>query len=637
MKRTLLLLGIALPLCTFAQNSGNLIEGGDMERAGYTYSSMPENWMVSDGIKVVHADYENPKDNYCYLQLTPVVGGYLKHFVYDSDSRPAKNGFKVETWEDYTVTFRAKSEQANTIKLKFEWWSGQNFWDDVFVSEPITIEGDWKEYKMVVKTIREENAVFSVLFETANGDIAFDDFTMTKGAEVVDIPEEFDVNNLFRYGSFEYARFDGLPKGWYSTNTAYASLVSTDLRPGATGTKALKIYPNGRLQANIDGEWDVLKVAEGKNYDLTFWAKGGGKDKVSVKFKWKLNKDNAGVFVSEPIAISSAWEQYKLKIKVPFDVTSAEFSVEFLTDEDYLYFDDFELRLATTSADEDEDNDDNETPDDEVTIAEGVFQVEGLFYKLAEGQEDAVVVTCESEGEDNYTQANRPTGAIVVPATIQHDGKTYQVVGVAKSAFSECKGITSVELPVGVNTIGHWAFGDCAALESVVLPEGLTEIGNEVFENCTQLRHLLLPASLKEVGARAFKNCTGLETVTALMEDPAKVNVGENAFFHVDRSTVKIIVPEGKEGAYLSRYPWSSFANVIPTSVNRIAVADADVATHGHALVVKISAPQTVRVFAANGTEVLHQSLAAGTHTLPLASGIYVVKVGTAVFKTVVR
>lgn len=608
-----------------------------MERAGFTYSSMPENWMVSDGIKVVHADYENPKDNYCYLQLTPVVGGYLKHFVYDSDSRPAKNGFKVETWENYTITFRAKSEQANTIKLKFEWWSGQSFWDDVFVSEPITIEGDWKEYKMVVKTIREENAVFSVLFETANGDIAFDDFTMTKGAEVVDIPEEFDVNNLFRYGSFEYARFDGLPKGWYSTNTANASLVSTDLRPDATGTKALKIYPNGRLQANIDGEWDVLKVAEGKNYDLTFWAKGGGKDKVSVRFKWKLNKDNAGEFVSEPIAISSAWEQYKQKIKVPFEVTSAEFSVIFLTDEDYLYFDDFELRLATTSADEDEDNDDNETPDDEVTIAEGVFQVEGLFYKLAEGQEDAVVVTCESEEEDNYTQANRPTGAIVVPATIQHDGKTYQVVGVAKSAFSECKGITSVELPVGLKTIGHWAFGDCTALESVVLPEGLTEIGNEVFENCTQLRHLLLPASLKEVGARAFKNCTGLETVTALMEDPAKVNVAEEAFFHVDRSTVKIIVPEGKERAYLSRYPWASFENVMPTSVGRVAIADIDVTTNGHDLVVKNSAPQTVRVFNVNGAEYCRKTLPAGTHNIAIAKGVFVVKIGTITHKVVIE
>ena len=64
------------------------------------------------------------------------------------------------------------------------------------------------------------------------------------------------------------------------------------------------------------------------------------------------------------------------------------------------------------------------------------------------------------------------------------EGTTEIVDGISyDGAFSGCKSLTSVVIPVGVK-IGRWAFRDCSSLTSVAIPEDVTEFGDWAFYNC---------------------------------------------------------------------------------------------------------------------------------------------------------
>ena len=101
------------------------------------------------------------------------------------------------------------------------------------------------------------------------------------------------------------------------------------------------------------------------------------------------------------------------------------------------------------------------------------------------------------------------------------------VVAIGKSAFSECKGMTSITIPNSVTSIGQSAFYGCASLTSIELPNSITTIGQGAFSGCTGLNSFTIPSKVTSIMNRTFLGCSNLSAITI----PSKVTtIGEEAF-----------------------------------------------------------------------------------------------------------
>ena len=85
---------------------------------------------------------------------------------------------------------------------------------------------------------------------------------------------------------------------------------------------------------------------------------------------------------------------------------------------------------------------------------------------------------------------------------------------IAYYAFEDCKGLTSVEIPNSVISIGTRAFSLCGLLTSIKIPNSVTNIGSYAFSGCSGLINVDIPNSVTSIGQGAFSN-TGYYNNTA--------------------------------------------------------------------------------------------------------------------------
>ena len=132
------------------------------------------------------------------------------------------------------------------------------------------------------------------------------------------------------------------------------------------------------------------------------------------------------------------------------------------------------------------------------------------------------VLTVPSGGEKGTVEVGRnlSRGNITIPATITDVKNTYTVTSIGHLAFSECPGLTSVDIPDSVTSIGIGAFFACSGLTSVDIPDGVTSIGDYAFSECSGLTSVTIPGSVTSIGDRAFSWCSGLTSVTFQGAEP---------------------------------------------------------------------------------------------------------------------
>ena len=88
------------------------------------------------------------------------------------------------------------------------------------------------------------------------------------------------------------------------------------------------------------------------------------------------------------------------------------------------------------------------------------FEVNGIYYNI-NSDGTSVSVTCK--GSSPYDYSNEYSGAVTIPSEVTYEGTTYSVTAIGSWAFSFCSGLTSVEIPNSVTSIGGYAFLNAAA------------------------------------------------------------------------------------------------------------------------------------------------------------------------------
>lgn len=154
-------------------------------------------------------------------------------------------------------------------------------------------------------------------------------------------------------------------------------------------------------------------------------------------------------------------------------------------------------------------------------------EVGGIYYTFDEAAGTAQVSykgSCRC-GASTYE------GVVNVPATVQREGKTYNVSSIGKYAFASSSKLREVTLPASIESIEFGAFAGCRNLVKVTFqePSKLKTIGWLAFLSCKQLPAIRIPASVESLQPYAFEMCDALTDVT--FSEPSQLKVIERYVF----------------------------------------------------------------------------------------------------------
>jgi len=212
-----------------------------------------------------------------------------------------------------------------------------------------------------------------------------------------------------------------------------------------------------------------------------------------------------------------------------------------------------------------DENFENHTRDDEWKTDE-IYQqypmgeddyTEGQFYTYELDDYDNAVITGYTGNETVLKIPDTIDGYTVVEIGEYAFYRKYELTSVTISvtipdsvtaiddyAFSYCDGLTHIELPAHLKTLGYRAFGYCKSLTDVTIPAsaassieadnaytcspfdgctnltnihfgvGTTKIPDQLFSNCPGITKIDIPDTVTEIGYQSFKNASNLTSVT---------------------------------------------------------------------------------------------------------------------------
>lgn len=131
------------------------------------------------------------------------------------------------------------------------------------------------------------------------------------------------------------------------------------------------------------------------------------------------------------------------------------------------------------------------------------IEVDGLYYSTKSDGTATVRAPLSSE--------TKPSGDIVIPASITYDGKDYKVTGIDDNAFAYGYQITGLEIERHRDHRQKRLL-QLLGIDRTVVPGIRTEIGDYAFNSCTKVTYIDFPTGLKVAGP-IFQSCINLTNV----------------------------------------------------------------------------------------------------------------------------
>lgn len=150
---------------------------------------------------------------------------------------------------------------------------------------------------------------------------------------------------------------------------------------------------------------------------------------------------------------------------------------------------------------------------------------------------------------------NTPLTTLHIPTNVT---KIYDYI------FNNCPNLASISVDEGntkydsregcnavIETSSNTLIASC---KNTVIPESVTALGDYAFFKTDGLTRLELPAGLTSIGKFGIRDCSSLTTIVAHMPEPFEINTGASSNDYnisVLPATCKLIVPYGKRQAYI--------------------------------------------------------------------------------------
>lgn len=116
---------------------------------------------------------------------------------------------------------------------------------------------------------------------------------------------------------------------------------------------------------------------------------------------------------------------------------------------------------------------------------------------------------------DRHTTASYDVVECTVASTVKE---------IAPYSFAST-GVTDVNLPSGLETIGDRAFYNATKLVDITIPDSVKTIGTGAFKNCSKMTKATLPEGLEPIPQECFSGCKKLESVN-IPDSVTKISYG---------------------------------------------------------------------------------------------------------------
>ena len=148
------------------------------------------------------------------------------------------------------------------------------------------------------------------------------------------------------------------------------------------------------------------------------------------------------------------------------------------------------------------------------------------------------------------------------------------VVGIGDEAFAGCTGLTEINIPDNVTSIGEKAFYS-SGITAIAIPDSVISLGASAFADCSAATTLSIGKGVSAIAPLCFVGCSALEIITVSSENTSLVSVS-NCVLDADKTTLLLGCKNssltGEDFAQLSTISDNAFAGC--TGLSSITLPD---------------------------------------------------------------